>query len=448
MKHLLTIIITPYLLIACGQRGNHTGLAATDYSVQKTKNWSIKFSEDDQALIEKRTHLHHDITLEKKTLKIPPSKNSISFDHQNSNPIISDIQSNKPQMIFTDLKTSEYRLALPIITHFTEDPDGISFQLTKVLDQNLIHENIDFCEMSDDKNLSGNHFIFKEKITFEKMENDLFTKDGIIIIDFQTKLHLCKKVLKEIYTLNYGANSNSPLENLFKKMGLNLNNGDLLHLSRDTGKAILFRYDYIPLNITINIGEQLQFTPQTIQVDMDLTEKNLPKILPGKYQKISFMNLKPKKHLKTSVEHVVEIKREVVYSETCMQSGERKSCEKGKLVEKDIGPNLTTEEEIIVFEEIPMKNDESDLWKSYFFSSDDFTLDSPKQLIENSAQQIFTLKKQRSIHYPFNNKPSGIIEVSENEVVSSPKVRLNAQKTFHQMKSAERSYSTTMKTTK
>jgi len=441
MKHLLTIIITPYLLIACGQQGNHTGLASTDYSVQKTKNWSIKFSEDDQALIEKRTHLHHDITLEKKTLKNPPSKNSISFDHQNSNPIISDIQSNKPQMIFTDLKTSEYRLALPIITHFTEDPDGITFQLTKVLDQNLIHENIDFCEMSDDKNLSGNHFIFKEKITFEKMENDLFTKDGIIIIDFQTKLHLCKKVLKEIYTLNYGATNNSPLENLFKKMGLNLNNGDLLHLSRDTGKAILFRYDYIPLDITINIGEQLQFTPQTIQVDMDLTEKNLPKILPGKYQKISFMNLKPKKHLKTSVEHVVEIKREVVYSETCMQSGERKSCEKGKLVEKDIGPNIITEEEVLTFEENEMSQEEMELWKTYFFTTENTTLSTPLQLFENTPQQIFVLKRQRSIHYPYNNKPSGIIEISENEVLSSPKVRLNALQVFYRMKNVDRSYS-------
>lgn len=445
MKHLVIIILVPFFLIACGQRGNHTGLATTDYSVQKTNKWSIKFSEDEQTMIEKRTHLRHELVLEKKILKTAKNQKTISINNGNTPPIMSDISSTNPKITMTDLSGHEHLLTLPIITKFNEDMDGLSFYLTKNLSPNLNQVSIDFCEMAHDQNLIAENFELKEKISFEKLEQHFYEKDGKTNINFQRNLALCQKVLKEIYTLNFKSNhptiDQSELAQLFKEMGVELKKSDLFHLTTSSEKAVLYRYDFKPLNLSLNIDEQLHFESLPIQVDIELNHSKLPKLFPGKYQQISFLHLKPKKQIQTSMQHQVEIKKEIVYSETCMQSGERKSCEKGKLVEKDIGPNIITEEEVLTFEENEMSQEEMELWKTYFFTTENTTLSTPLQLFENTPQQNFILKRQRSIHYPYNNKPSGIIEISENEVLSSPKVRLNALQVFYRMKNVDRSYS-------
>lgn len=423
--------------ISCGQKGNHTGLVNTDYSLQKTPEWNIKFSEDDQAVIEKRNHRQLNLSLVKRTLK----KNTtlIDLDPQIS-PKLLPSASFIPQITVTDTKLRDHQLNIPVVKDFKEDETGIIFILQKTIKKNLLSNTLDFCEMNNEENVFTDSFIFNHKISYRDIETQLINQNLEQDILLETNLNLCEKILVETYQLTLPPNENINLDEAFKKMGVSLKKTDYLHLTQDDSKAMLYRFHYLPLKSSLKIKERLTLSSLPVTTDMDLSHERLPALPGGHYQNISMTFLKPKKILKTTAEHIIEMKREIVYHESCAQSGERRSCEKGKLVETDIGPTITTQEEVIDYESQPLMKEEYRTWHVLIFANEHFARAMIEPLKEKSPNEIYYLKKMRSIHYPKGNKASGILENQEREFTTGPKLRLQALKTFHQIKKSERSY--------
>lgn len=445
MKKILNITILIFITCSCGQKGNHTGLLKTDYSLQKTENWIIQYQEDEKHFFETKKHRRLDILLVKKTAKENSSQIPTIKISNDTKTIISNSDTPTPKITITDQNFRDHVLQIPVVANFIENEHEISFTLTNPLAENVQQEKIVFCEGSLEENIKDTLQLTRT-ISKDHLLNESEFSPPTFDYALNTSLELCEKKLAETYSLTVKSSNNDSAEKLFSEMGITLNKLDLLHLENpptkiDSKNFTLHRYHYIPLKIALSLKENIRFHSLRISKTINLLEENMTPLELGTYQNITFHYLKPVKSLKTNSEHRVELKREIIFHPSCIETGARKSCEKGKVVETDIGPNLITDEEIITFEAIPQNNQESLYWQNIFFSDNNYSRSKILPISEKPLEEIFVLRKNISIHYPHQNKPSGLLESFETTTSAGPKLKLDALKIFHQMNSQERSYS-------